>query len=195
MSTNNRNATKNGLVSRAQQLSAGVAKRLTNQPQVTFTGGPFTPAQITSKLQSIVTLRSDVVSAQTVLHAKVATERASAPALRAFVDAFVAYLRSTFGDQPEVLGDFGLTPRKAAAPRPVEQKAAAAAKRAATRKARGTVGPKAKKAVKGNVVGIAVTPVTATITPAAPEPTGTTVPVEPTPTAPSAAAPPNHTAS
>jgi hypothetical protein len=45
------------------------------------------------------------------------------------------------------LADFGPTPRTAAAPKTAEQKAAAAAKRSATRTARGTKGPKARKAV------------------------------------------------
>ena len=148
------------LVARAQQLSAGAAKHLAGMTQVVFTGGPYTPAQITTKLQSIVTLRSDVIAAKASTEEKVAAERAQAPALGAFVDALVAYVRATFGGQPQVLADFGIQP-KARAQLTVEQKAAAAAKRAATRAARGTKGPKAKKAVKGDVTGVTITPTTA----------------------------------
>jgi len=65
-----------------------------------------------------------------------------------------------------------------------EEKAVAAAKRTATRAARGTKGPKAIKAVKGNVTAeLVVTPATAATTevpptapapaPAAAAPTGT----------------------
>jgi hypothetical protein len=159
-------------VTRAQQLSAGVSKHLANQTQVVFTGGPFTPAQITTKLQSIVTLRSDVDAAKATTRAKVAAERADTPSLRAFTGALVAYVKVTFGGSPEVLADFGIVP-KARATLTVEAKAAAAAKRAATRTARGTKGPKQKKAVKGDVVGITVTPVTAGV-PVAKAPNGST---------------------
>jgi hypothetical protein len=151
---------KASLVARAQQLSAGVAKHLGSMAQVMFTGGPYTPAQITSKLQSIVTLRADVDAAKATTKAKVAAERADTPALGIFVDALVAYVKATFGGQPEVLADFGIS-TKTRTPLTVEQKAAAAAKRTATRAARGTKGAKQKKGIKGDVVGITVTPVTA----------------------------------
>jgi hypothetical protein len=81
--------------------------------------------------------------------------------MRAFFIAFIAYVRSAFGNSPDVLADFGLSPKKARTPLTVEQKAAAAAKRKATRQARGTRGPKAKLSVTGNVTGVIVTPVTA----------------------------------
>ncbi|HEY6463270.1 MAG TPA: hypothetical protein VIY73_24050 [Polyangiaceae bacterium] len=43
-------------------------------------------------------------------------------------------------------------------PLTTEQKAAAAAKRASTRAARGTKGPKQKAKIKGTVTGVLVTP-------------------------------------
>ena len=167
------------LVTRAQQLSAGVAKHLANQTHVEFTGGPFTPAQITSKLQSIVTLRADVDAAKATARAKLAAERADMPSLDAFTGALVAYVKATFGGSPETLADFGIVP-KARAQLTVEQKAAAAAKRQATRNARMTMGTKQRKDVKGDVVGITVTPITAAApvakAPAQPATTATTVP-------------------
>ena len=166
--------TKEDLVTRAQQLNAGVSKHLANMTQVVFTGGPYTPAQITTNLESVVTLRADVNAAKAVTTAKVTTERAATPALRSFVDALVSYVKVTFGGQPEVLADFGIHP-KARTPLTVEQKAAAAAKRAATRAARGTKGSKQKKRVKGDVVGVTVTPVTAS-TPDVKQPTSPTAP-------------------
>jgi hypothetical protein len=151
--------TKTDRAAQAKQLIAGVEKHLGNMTQVVFTGGPFTPAAITTKLESIVTLRSDVDAAKAATRAKVAAERADTPALDALRGALVAYVKATFGASPEVLADFGIVP-KARAPLTVEEKAAAA-KRAATRTARHTMGTKQKKAVKGDVVGITVTPVTA----------------------------------
>jgi hypothetical protein len=151
---------KASLVTRAQQLSAGVSKHLGSMTQVVFTGGPYTSAQITSKLQSIVTLRADVDAAKATTKAKVAAERADAPSLGIFVDALVSYVKVTFGGQPDVLADFGIN-LKARTPLTVEQKAAAAAKRAATRAARKTMGTQQRKAVKGAVTGVVVTPIVA----------------------------------
>jgi hypothetical protein len=144
---------KADLVTRAQQLSAGVAKHLANQTQVVFTGGPFTPAQITTRLQSIVTMRADVDAAKATTRAKVAAERADMTSQRAFTGALAAYVKVTFGGSPEVLADFGIAP-KARAPLTVEAKAAAAAKRAATRAARGTMGTKQRLLLRRGTRGI-----------------------------------------
>jgi hypothetical protein len=77
------------------------------------------------------------------------------------MDTVVAYVRTAFGNQADVLVDFGLTPKKARTPLTVEQKAAAAAKREATRAARGTKSTKAKKGIKGTVTGVEITPIVA----------------------------------
>ena len=123
-------------------------------------------------------MRSDVDAAKATPRAKVAAERADTPSLRAFTGALVAYVKATLGGSPEVLADFGIVP-KARAPLTVEAKATAAAKRAATRAARHTMGTKQRKVVKGDVVGITVTPVTAGV-PVAKAPNsptaGTTIP-------------------
>lgn len=165
MTTNKR--TKADGVTRATQLIAGVHKHLANQTQIRFAGGTFTPDQITTKLQSVVNLRADVDAAKAATKAKVAAERADTPSLRTFTGALVAFVKATFGDSPEVLADFGIT-LKARAPQTAQAKTAAAAKRAATRAARHTMGSKQKKSVKGAVTGITLTPVTAALPTATP---------------------------
>lgn len=144
----------------AQHFVAGAAKHLSSTPQVVLLGTPFTPSELTSKLQEIVTLRADVDSAKATAKAKVATEEARMPDLLAFAGAFGSFVKATFGSSPDVLADFGIA-TKARATLTVEAKAAAAAKRVATRAARHTMGPKQKKAIKGDVTGVVVTPVTA----------------------------------
>jgi hypothetical protein len=144
----------------AKTLIAGLQKHLANG-QLTFAGGTFTAAQIISELQQLVDLRAAVVAAQATASAKVDAETAQLPALRAFMSALVQCIRVQFGTQADVLSDFGVSPKKAATPLTVEQKAAATAKSAATRAARGTKSAKAKKGIKGTVTGVVVTPVTA----------------------------------
>jgi hypothetical protein len=152
---------KGTVVALATQLIAGTNKHFANTAQVMFAGGSFTPAQITAKLQSLVNLRDDVDAAKATTKAKLAAEKTDTPALHTFMGAFVTFVKATFGGQPDVLADFGVHP-KVRAPLTVEAKAAAAAKRKATRAARHTMGSKQKKGVKGAVTGIVVTPLTAT---------------------------------
>jgi hypothetical protein len=159
----------------AGSLAAGITKRLASAGQLTLAGSTFTPAQVATQLLKVVQLQQDVDDARAATTAKVAAMAAQLPALRIVMSAFVQFLRAAFGNQPDVLADFGLVPRKAATPLTVEQKATAAAKRAATRAKRNTMGAVQKKSVKGTVTGVTITPI------AAPEPVA---PVTATPTAP-----------
>ena len=144
----------------AESLIAGVQKRLPNG-SLTFAGGTFTAAQITSELQQLVDLRAAVTAARAATQVKVDAETIKLPALRAFMNALVQCIRVAFGTQADVIADFGLPPKKVPTPLTVEQKAAAAAKREATRAARGTKSAKAKKGIKGAVTGVVLSPVVA----------------------------------
>ena len=171
---------KSQTVTAATHLIAGVNKHLTSTTPIVILGSPSTPAEITTKLQSIVNLRSDVETAKAATKAKLATEAASMPSLLAFMSAFETYVKAAYGASPDVLADYGIHP-KPRAPLTVEQKAAAAAKRAATRAARHTMGTKQKAAVKGDVTGVIVTPVIAPKPQPSPAPTPTPVSPAPTP--------------
>ncbi len=172
-------ATKNKgtVVALARQLIAGANQHLANVTQVLLAGGSLTPAKATEKLQALVNLRDDVNAAKASTKAKLVVEKAEMPALHAHMGAFVTFVKAAFANQPDVLADFGIHP-KARTPLTVEAKTAAAAKRRATRAARNTKSAKQKKSIKGAVVGITVTPITA------PQPT-VTEPSSPSPHAPS----------
>jgi hypothetical protein len=150
---------KNTDAALAQQLIAGTNKHLANLATLMFGSATFTPAQIATSLQRLATLRADVTAAQATTKAKLAAEAAEAPALRSLMIAFGSFVKVTFSQSPDVLADFGLHPKKAPAPLTVVKKAAAAAKRKATREARHTMGARQKKAVKGTVTGVVVTPI------------------------------------
>jgi hypothetical protein len=158
MATNTQS--KGQVVSVARQLIAGTGKHLATGTQASFAGGTFTPDQIANELQSIVDLRADVRAAQASARAKVAAETARMPSLRTFMSAYLAFIKVTYGTAPDVLADFGIHP-KARVPLTVEAKALAVARRKATRAARHTMGAKQKLAIKGDVTGIVLTPVTA----------------------------------
>jgi hypothetical protein len=153
-----KNKNQNAEAALAGKLIAGIGKRFANVGQLMFAGSTFTPAQVTDKLNQLVALRADVNAAKAALKVKVAAEDAQAPSLREFMLLFVAFVKATFANLADALADFGLQPRKAAAPRTAAENAAANAKRAATRAARGVIGAKKRKAVKGDVTSVTITP-------------------------------------
>jgi hypothetical protein len=138
----------------ARQLIAGSKKHLSNVSSLMLESGTFTPAQIEASLQTLADLRTSVDAAKSATKAKIADEHAQAPLLRSHMTAFAAFVRTAFSKSPDVLADFGLKPKKVKAPLTIEQKAAAAAKRKATRAMRHTMGTKQKKNVKGTVTTI-----------------------------------------
>jgi len=147
---------------RAEQYSEGTTKRFPNVALVLTIGGTqYTVAAVQANLQELVSLRAATVAAQTAAKKAVADERARRPALVAFLQAYGAYLRGTFGNAADALADFDIAPKKPPTPLTAEQKTAAKAKAKATREARGTKGPVAKLATVGNVVGVTVTPIRA----------------------------------
>jgi hypothetical protein len=127
---------------------------------ILLSGDSYTPAEVAAKLQTIVALRGAVDDAKAASKARLAEEAAAMPSLRGFMAAFEMHVRAGYGNAPDVLADFGLEPKSAAEPSKTLDKATAVAKRAATRKARHTMGSRQKQAVKGDVTGVTVTAVT-----------------------------------
>jgi hypothetical protein len=143
----------------AGQLLAGIEKHFANVASLTFASTAHVTADIVKALKSLIAMRAAVETAKAASKAAVADEATDAPAIRALMADFDAFVKSQYSKSPDVLADFGLEPKKARTPTPAVKKAAAVAKREATRKARGTTGKKAKLAVKGDVVDVVVTPV------------------------------------
>ena len=162
MSTSNRSVTKSSQVSRATGLIAGAKKRFPNANEVlAFGGTTSTVAQVLAALQAIIDLRAAAEQAKAAATAKVAAEQSQLPPAVAVMRGFTSFVRSRFGSDPEALGDFDLSPRKAPTPKTAEEKAVSVAKAQATREARHTMGPKAKQSVKGSITAeLVVTPTT-----------------------------------
>jgi hypothetical protein len=154
--------TLNAKAARATKLIAGAKKRFPNGSQVLHFGGmTLTVDQVTGAMQTLIDNRGGVETAKAATATQIASEQAQAPSLVAILIAFVAFVRATFGEQADALTDFGLAQTTVPTPLTAEQKAVAAAKRLATREARGTTSKKAKKNVKGNITAkLVVTPVT-----------------------------------
>ena len=161
MTTTQRQPNRAKEVTALTGLIAGAKKRLTGVTQVTLAGATITIAVLLSDLQGLL----DGITAADRHGYALCCWRPSTPRRppSALASAFTAYVRTTFGNQADTLAGLALAPRKVPPPRTLEQKQAAAAKALATRKARGTVSAKAKKAITGTVATA-----TAPVTPASP---------------------------
>jgi hypothetical protein len=158
-----------------QLLIAGIQKDLSTTKSIPLGGTTYTPASLTTFIQSRIDAANEVVTAKAAWQSAAKAYIALNAQANVAVHDLKQFVIGLFGADSSKLPDFGFTPRKKAVLTP-DQKVAAAAKRAATRKARGTVGPKAKLAIKGTV------PSTTTATPAAPAAPAVTTPATPAPT-------------
>jgi hypothetical protein len=163
------------------QIIVGIKKNLQNVSNLPLGGQTFTSASLIAFFQS----RIDAANAVSAAKAQWLDAGKKYMAVDTTTDLVARglkqYVMNAFGTTSPVLADFGFAAPKRA-PQTVEQKTEAIAKRAATRKARNTMGKKAKLAIKGTV------PSTAPATPVAP--TTPAVPTTPAPPAPVNTSPP-----
>jgi alpha-D-ribose 1-methylphosphonate 5-triphosphate synthase subunit PhnG len=143
-----------------QGLIAGTQKHF---PNGSFTLGKtaFTSASLVAALEGY----EPVIARLNAAHAALQDAAAARLAMEATLDPIIRdyrnYLRATFSLAATELADFGMHPVKARTPLNSDQRALATERMRATRKARGTKGPKQKLAIKGDVAGVVVTPVSA----------------------------------
>jgi hypothetical protein len=93
-----------------------------------FGGATYTATALTALSRASSICGQAVDDAAAAHRTKVAAEAAQAPHLRRVISVFVAFVKATFGNSPDALADFGISPRKARTPLTAEQKAAAVAK-------------------------------------------------------------------
>jgi hypothetical protein len=143
--------TKATLEQRARSLIAGTQKHFPNAT-LAFAGATFTTAALVQILQSLI----DVIAGADTAHASWEDALKSMEDGKAksvpIVRAYQSYVVNRFGNAPSMLADFGIEPRKSPAPLTAEQKAAAAAKRLATRQARHTMGKRQRAKVKAPAI-------------------------------------------
>jgi hypothetical protein len=134
------------LVEQDKKLLAGVQKGLTSQ-SFTVNDKPCTTQDVVNVLQGRISKGLAVEAARAALQTTVKALREERAQTAGFVSAFRAIVKGMF-QSPETLADFGLSPRKSTK-KTLDSKVTAVAKTVATRKARGTKGPKAKAKIKG----------------------------------------------
>jgi hypothetical protein len=156
MTTVNRTNTQ----ARDAQVIAGIGKHLQTVSSLPLLGSTYTPADLVKLIQSRIDSAAGSAATKATWHSTVVQDKTLNTKLTPVIRALRQYVINVFGDTSPVLADFGFAAPKRATRTP-EQKAASVAKAKATRAARHTAGKVQKKAVKGDVVGITVTPIIA----------------------------------
>ena len=149
------------------KLIAGIQQHPPTTGALVIDGTTYTTAEIVSAVQSVIDAMNAAVATRAAFLEAAKTSATRFADNRAFLAGLRQVLRNQFGAAASILAVFGLTPKKAALKTP-EVKVAAAVKAKATRTARGTKGKKQRAAIKGTVVGVEITPVTAPAAPASP---------------------------
>jgi len=170
-----------GLLAHVQALISGTEKHI---PNGSFTIGnvAYTTASLVQVFQNLIAAITALDAAHVALKDAIAALKATKAAVVPIMAAYRRIVQGMYAGATQTLADFGIAPPKARKPRTSQENAAAAAKAKSTRKARGTTSRKQKLAVKGDVTGVIVTPVT---DPSVAEPTqGTPPPAPPVQAAP-----------
>jgi hypothetical protein len=135
------------------QILKGIASRFPGVSNLTFGGKTVVLTDFEKLIQTELDGIASAAKAKDAYAGEVQKERTTRAQLNPTLRLFKNYVIGLFGDTQdsvEALGDFGFSPRKARKPT-VATKNEAQVQAAATRKARGTVGPKAKAKIKGTV--------------------------------------------
>jgi hypothetical protein len=160
MKTSNENRKSSDL-----QLIEGTHKHLEKGWSLVVAGTKYTHSQIVDLLQS----RADAVQAAATARAAWAGARAHDEALSGQTAHVVQALRQTlrvmFSQAPEVLAEFGLSPRKSRRTLTAAEKVLKEAKAKATREARHTMGKRQRLAIHGSVPVIAAPNAPASLSP------------------------------
>ena len=155
------------LQNRCRNAVAGVKKDLSSVAVITLDGFDYTAVTLMALFQSFIDAADATVTARGIWLLAVQKEAAMNTHILGVLAALKVYVTQKYGPGAvDTQADFGFSPRKVAV-RTAAQKTASALKAAATRKARHTMGPVAKKAVTGtSPAPEPVTPATTTTNPA-----------------------------
>lgn len=169
---------------KARKIITAINNNLPAQTNVTLAGTAYTRDTLVASVQQDIDIADAATNAKKTFFNAAATARAQIRARKAFYKGLQSYVENLFTD-PNVIAQFGFTPHKTTT-QDTTTKTAAVQKRAATRKARHTLGKNQKAGIKGNVTGVEVVPIT---TPAAAGNSPTTPPPTQAPPAPVSPAP------
>jgi hypothetical protein len=143
------------------KLRGGLAKNYKRTDKIVLDGEEVTVGYVMDLLDECSAKAQDADAKRRVYQQAVADYHAIATEARKLGSALRARLICDLGKTSPALGDYGIAPRKTAAPLTVEERSAAVAKAKRTRGARHTMGSKQRLHVTANDVAPEPSPVTA----------------------------------
>jgi hypothetical protein len=142
------NINKDKTINKNRQAIAGMRKHFAGIPSIVLGGTPTTPADVIATFQGAIDAVDTARAAEKSFHDAVALQHAAIAKANALLKALKMLVDNQLGSSEAILGDFGFTRPTRRVPKE-EAKAAAVAKRAATRAARHTMGKRQKAKVTG----------------------------------------------
>jgi hypothetical protein len=142
------NTSRDKTINKNRQAIAGVKKHFASTPTLALDGSPTTPKDVIAALQAAIDAVDAAAAAEKVFHDVTAAQHAAIAKGNAVLKALKMLVHNQLGSAEGALGDFGFQAPKRKTPDEAT-KAAAVAKRAATRAARHTMGKRQKAKVKG----------------------------------------------
>jgi hypothetical protein len=139
---------KSTMQGKNQLILKGIHEELPSTSTLPLAGEAYTPQTLADFVQSHIDLGNNVDIARAAWLDEVKAYEAMSKKMRVVSSDLRNHVMATFGRDTPKLATFGFAPFKV----PVltsEQRALATAKAQATRKARGTMGPKQKAKIKG----------------------------------------------
>jgi hypothetical protein len=141
-------------------LIAGITKDLKTVSSMPLAGSTYTPVTLIALIQSRINSANAVETARANWLAAIAAYQGLNTQVHEVEIGLKSFVINLFGKTSPLLADFGWLPSKRAT-QTTADKAVAIAKRAATRKARGTMSPKQKAKITGTVEAPAAQPAAA----------------------------------
>ena len=157
---NRMNITKVSRQAKLQKILSGISSQFSGVSSITLGGKQVLVSDLVKRIQTELDVITAVAKAKAAYGAEVQTERTTRASLSPTLRQLRSYVVGSFGDTQDsvqALEAFGYFPRKAVKLPAVEQ-VHAQEKAAATRKARGTLGPKAKAEIEGVVPAVTPAP-------------------------------------
>ncbi len=134
----------------SRQAIAGIEKHFTSTPTLALAGTPTTPKDVIATLKAAIDAIDAAAAAEKAFHDATTAQHAAVAKGNAVVKALKILVTNQLGSAEGVLNNFGFQPPKRTTPDQAK-KAAAVTKRAATRAARHTMGPRQKAPIKGTI--------------------------------------------
>jgi hypothetical protein len=149
---------RGSILTELRGLDAGIAKNMGSRTTI-LAGVTYTAAQLRARIKVSLDAETSIADAKAALATALLAGRRVRTTEAAFIGGLRKMIQTGYGPLIDKLAEFGVPPKKPPPKRTTYQRLVMSAKNQATRKKRGTLSKKQKKAIKGNVTGVVITPV------------------------------------